>query len=125
MRPHPHRAKWKHGYLWVTFALFLISLGGHWLFGWFVHVNDAHEHGQPVEALPYAWKTLREMMENWQSEFLQLIWQVAGLALLWSVGSPSSKEGDERREAKLDYILENMEGGPAIRRSLDKKFPKE
>ena len=42
--------------------------------------------------------TFRDIMENWQSEFLQLIWQVAaaGLSILWYVGSPQSKEGDER-----------------------------
>jgi hypothetical protein len=44
-------------------------------------------------------------LENWQSEFLQLLWQVAGLALLLHVGSPQSKEGDDRIEAKVDAIL--------------------
>lgn len=47
----------------------------------------------------------RDALENWQSEFLQLVWQVAGLALLLHVGSPQSKEGDDRMEAKLDAIL--------------------
>nr|WP_206022424.1 DUF6766 family protein [Pseudoflavitalea sp. G-6-1-2] len=36
---------------------------------------------------------MRDTMENWQSEFLQLIWQVAGLAFLLFLGSPQSKEG--------------------------------
>jgi hypothetical protein len=40
-----------------------------------------------------------------QSEFLQLLWQVAGLAILLHVGSPQSKEGDDRIEAKIDAIL--------------------
>jgi hypothetical protein len=30
---------------------------------------------------------------------------VAGLALLYAVGSPQSREGDERKEKKLDLIL--------------------
>ena len=47
----------------------------------------------------------RDTLENWQSEFLQLMWQVAGLALLLHVGSPQSKEGDDRMEAKIDAIL--------------------
>ena len=47
----------------------------------------------------------RDTLENRQSEFLQLLWQVAGLALLLHVGSPQSKEGDDRMEAKLDAIL--------------------
>jgi hypothetical protein len=39
-------------------------------------------------------------MENWQSEFLQLIWQVAGLSFLWYVGSPQSREEHDRQEEK-------------------------
>ena len=35
-------------------------------------------------------------LENWQSEFLQLCWQAAGLALLLFRGSSQSKESDER-----------------------------
>jgi hypothetical protein len=46
-----------------------------------------------------------DTLENWQSEFLQLLWQVGGLALLLHVGSPQSKEGDDRMEAKIDAIL--------------------
>lgn len=43
--------------------------------------------------------------ENWQSEFLQLIWQAAGLALFYYWGSSQSRESDERIEAKLDALL--------------------
>jgi hypothetical protein len=43
-------------------------------------------------------------LENWQSEFLLLIWQVAGLAFLLHVGSLQSKEGDDGW-AKIDAIL--------------------
>jgi hypothetical protein len=45
----------------------------------------------------------RDTLENWQPEFLQLLWQV-GLALFLYVGSPQSKEGDDRKGAKLDEI---------------------
>ncbi len=48
-------------------------------------------------------------MENGQSEFLQLIWQVAGLSILWYVGSPKSKEGDERKEEKMDMIIKMLD----------------
>jgi len=48
---------------------------------------------------------MRDTFENWQSEFLQLIWQVVGLAYFLYVGSPSSKENDDRAEAKLDALI--------------------
>ena len=53
----------------------------------------------------YTIEMLRDTLENWQSEFLQLMWQVAGLAFLLHIGSPQSKEGDDRKEAKIDAIL--------------------
>jgi hypothetical protein len=43
---------------------------------------------------------------TWQSEFLQMVWQAVGLALLFLWGSSQSMEGDERIEAKLDRLLE-------------------
>ncbi|WP_225040515.1 DUF6766 family protein (plasmid) [Rhizobium sp. T1470] len=49
----------------------------------------------------------RDTFENWQSEFLQLMWQVMGLAYFLYVGSPSSKENDDRLEAKIDELLKN------------------
>jgi hypothetical protein len=52
----------------------------------------------------YTIQMMRDTLENWQSEFLQLLWQVAGLAMLLHVGSPQSKEGDDRMEAKIDAI---------------------
>ena len=67
---------------------------------------------------------LRDTFENWQSEFLQLIWQVAGLALLLHVGSPQSKEGEDRMEAKLDEILKRVapSDGEAIIDELDEAY---
>jgi hypothetical protein len=97
---------WKrYGFVWVTAALFVITLSGHWIFGWFAYVNEQRAHQQPVQVGEYTVQIMRDTLENWQSEFLQLIWQVVGLALLLHVGSPQSKEGDDRMEAKIDAIL--------------------
>jgi hypothetical protein len=48
-------------------------------------------------------------MENWQSEFIQLMWQTAGLSFLLYVGLPQSKENEQRLEKKLDVILHKIE----------------
>jgi hypothetical protein len=94
-----------YGYAWVTAGFFIISIIGHWLFGWFAYVNEQRAHNQPIEISEYTVQMGRDTLENWQSEFLQLLWQVGGLALLLHIGSPQSKEGDDRHEAKLDAIL--------------------
>ena len=95
----------RYSFVWVTGGFFVISLIGHWLFGWFAYVNEQHDKGLPPTVGAYIVEMSRDTFENWQSEFLQLIWQVAGLALLLHVGSPQSKEGDDRMEAKIDAIL--------------------
>jgi hypothetical protein len=95
----------RYGFAWVTGGFFLVSLIGHWLFGWFAYVNEQGDLGRPAIVADYVVEMSRDTLENWQSEFLQLIWQVAGLALLLHVGSPQSKEGDDRMEAKIDAIL--------------------
>jgi hypothetical protein len=97
---------WKrYGYGWVTLGFFLFSLAGHWLFGWFAYVNEQQAHNQPVQTSEFVIQLTRDTLENWQSEFLQLLWQIGGLAILLYVGSPQSKEGDDRMEAKIDAIL--------------------
>jgi hypothetical protein len=69
-----HTITKKYGYPWVTLILFSGSIMGHWYYG-FQTENTLEEN-------------LRDTFENWQSEFLQLIWQVAGLTYLWYIGSP-------------------------------------
>jgi hypothetical protein len=113
----------KYGYIWVTAVLFLGSFIGHWIFAWHAFVEEQREHGQPVEVSSYLVQVSRDTLENWQSEFLQLMWQVAGLALLLYVGSPQSKENDERVEEKLDLVLKavSKDGEKEIQK-LDKKY---
>ena len=115
---------WKaYGYAWVTLGFFLISLIGHWLFGWFAYVNEQQTHSAPVQISDYLIQMSRDTLENWQSEFLQLMWQVGGLAFLLYVGSPQSREGDERKEAKLDAILEAVDkDGKKTVAELDRKY---
>lgn len=124
LRKHTRHAKW--GYLWVTLAFFVLSFAGHWILGWFAFVKTQTANGQAVDISQYLIEAGRDTLENWQSEFLQLIWQVAGLAILWCVGSPQSKEGDERKEAKLDYLINKIDpkDGPRTIRALEEEFPK-
>lgn len=116
----------KYGFFWVTLVLFLSSLIGHWVFAWFAFSNEQAALHQPVQVSEYLVEVLRDTLENWQSEFLQLIWQVAGLAILLYVGSPQSREGDERKEEKLDRILQAVDAQNASRiiSELDSRYPR-
>jgi hypothetical protein len=81
-------------------------------------------HGKEPRLADYLLEVGRDTLENWQSEFLQLIWQVAGLAMLLNVGSPQSREEDDRMEEKLDAILRAVSPDQADRiiAELDDRF---
>jgi hypothetical protein len=113
------------GFAWVTLGFFLFSLVGHWLFGWWAFVNEQTAHGEEIKVGEYVVEMMRDTLENWQSEFLQLIWQVIGLTYLLYVGSPQSKEEDDRLEDKLDAILKKVDpsGAERLIRELDAKYP--
>jgi hypothetical protein len=115
----------KFGFAWVTIGFLVISIIGHWLFGWFAYVDEQQVHQAPVEAGGYVIEMLRDTFENWQSEFLQLLWQVVGLTILLYVGSPQSKESEDRSEAKLDAILRKVdpEGADKTLAAISRKYP--
>ena len=116
----------RYGFLWVTLILFLGSVIGHWIFGWSAYVDEQQAHNQPIVTNEFVVEMMRDTFENWQSEFLQLIWQVAGLAFLMYLGSPQSKECDERKEEKIDEILRLLdpENGQKMIKKLDSKYPR-
>lgn len=103
----------RYGYAWLTLGFFLVSFGLHWWFGYQSSLDEARSHGETLEASAYLHEMLRDTFENWQSEFLQLLWQVVGLAYFLYIGSPSSKENDDRLEAKMDALIRIVGGDKA------------
>jgi hypothetical protein len=115
----------RYSFAWVTLILFAVSLVGHWAFGWYEYVDQQQSHGQPIEISQYFVLMGRGTLENWQSEFLQLVWQVVGLTYFLYAGSPQSKEGNDRLEEKVDALLKKLDPGQAegLIRRLDAKYP--
>lgn len=110
----------KYSYAWLTLVFFLVSFGLHWYFGWQAFIEESREHGQQPEVSSYLVEMSRDTFENWQSEFLQLLWQVVGLAYFLYLGSPSSKENDDRLEAKIDELLKLQAGDEQGQKLIDK-----
>ena len=112
-----------YAYAWITLGFFLGSLILHWWFGWGAFVDEAAERGQSPEFGQYVVQMSRDTFENWQSEFLQLLWQVVGLAYFLYLGSPTSHENDDRLEAKVDALLQfHGKEGREIVVKLDEHF---
>ncbi|MFI6820265.1 DUF6766 family protein [Micromonospora sp. NPDC050187] len=105
--PPFRKPRWPRAYAFalVTGALFVFSWIGQFLFQMTVAGNEARQHGESFAWGDFLPQFLASTFENWQSEFLQLIWQAAGLALFYYWGSSQSRESDERIEAKLDALL--------------------
>jgi hypothetical protein len=114
----------RYAYGWITLAFFLVSLLLHWYFGWQDFLNEAQAHGEAPQFSDFSNEMLRETFENWQSEFLQLLWQVLGLAYFLYLGSPASKENDDRMEAKVDALMRMIGGEKAqdVIARLDKHY---
>ncbi|HYI42938.1 MAG TPA: DUF6766 family protein [Sphingomicrobium sp.] len=117
----------RYAYGWLTLTFFLGSLILHWYFGWQTFVEEQQAHGQPAQFSAYSNEMFRDTFENWQSEFLQLLWQVLGLAYFLYIGSPASKENDDRAELKLDAILRAVGGekADALIAQIDKEFERD
>lgn len=114
----------KYSYAWLTVAFFAVSLVLHWYFGWRAFVAEEAQHGQAPEVSAFAIEMARDTFENWQSEFLQLLWQVVGLAYFLYLGSPASKENDDRLEAKIDELIRLQAGadGEELIERLDREY---
>jgi hypothetical protein len=112
------------GSLW---RCFYFPWRGHWILGWFAYMDERNNHGLEADTIGYVTEMSRDTFENWQSEFLQLLWQVGGLAFFLYVGSPQSKEGDDRKEAKLDAILRRLApaDAAAIIQEIDAKYQRQ
>jgi hypothetical protein len=89
----------------ITVALFLLAWIGQFIAQMIEVANDAEEHGQVFTWAEFIPQFLSATFENWQSEFLQLVWQAVGLSMLFYWGSSQSREGDDRLEAKVDALL--------------------
>jgi hypothetical protein len=114
----------KYSYFWLTLVLFVGSLMGHWTFAWYAYVREQTAHQQPINISDYVIETARDTFGNWQSEFRQSIWQVGGLAFFLFISSPQSKEGDDRREEKLDIILSKLDPNQYEQIGRSRKYPK-
>lgn len=107
VRPLSRKPRFTKAYSFalVTGALFVFAWVGQFVAQYFAFRNEEREHGEQFEWAQFLPEFFTSTLENWQSEALQLVWQVVGLAIFYFWGSSQSRESDERIEAKLDALL--------------------
>lgn len=116
----------KRGYLYVTIMFFAVAWLIHGITAFNQFVSEQNEHGQPVTMNLFWNEFIRQTMENWQSEFLQLSWQIGGLMILFAVASPQDRIGEERKEKILEKLLElemSKEDYHQFIKNLKEKYP--
>lgn len=115
----------RHGFLWVMLPIFIVSISIHWVTAWYTFEEEQRQHNQPLNFNAYLNEATRQTFENIQSEALQLILQVALLASFWYVGSTQSKEGNARIEAKINWLMEQLNSIEAekIKKEFAERFP--
>ena len=116
----------KRGYLYVTIIFFAVSWLIHGITAFNQFVDEQNQHNQPISMNIFWNEFIRQTTENWQSEFLQLSWQIGGLMILFAVASPQDRIGDQRKEKILEKILEigmDKKEYDQYMKSLEEKYP--
>ncbi len=75
---------------------------------WQTFTDEQREHGEQVKAGDFFSEFAQSTLENWQSEFLQLFSFVVLAAMFIQKGSAESKDSDEKMEASLRRIEEQL-----------------
>jgi hypothetical protein len=102
----PLRTAWhNNGLSIVLAALFVLTMTGQIVFGWFAYNADQRDHGEAVVSLTAYLRTGHfgeATFENFESEFLQMAFYVLLTAVLYQRGSSESKRPDTIELVDLD-----------------------
>ena len=94
-----------HGLSITLAALFLVSMGGQTLTGWYVFNEEQREHQQEEVGLAEYLRSghfVEATAENWESEFLQMAAYVLLTVFLFQRGSAESKKPGEAEPVDRD-----------------------
>ena len=105
--------RWLHDHMLtvVLLALFFVSWVGQLYFQYRQEVHEALTHGQAAPSFSSTefWVTfLSSVMENWQSEFLQLATMVILTAYVIHRDSPQSRDGSDELAADIKAIRDKL-----------------
>ncbi|WBQ03511.1 DUF6766 family protein [Kribbella sp. CA-293567] len=106
-RPESHARRW--GAVYVLAVLFL----GSWIGQFFTQLSefrgDQEEHGQAFLWADYLSNFFASTFENWQSEWLQLVFQAILLLGAKHIIFRVDAEDMERLEAKVDKLTAQLD----------------
>jgi integral membrane sensor domain MASE1 len=98
-----------YGLSLVLLGLFLVAWIGQFVAQWVEFANEAHQQGESFQFwdfMPVFWAAT---LENWQSEFLQLLTFVVLTAYLIHKGSNESKDSQDEMKKQLDRMERRLQ----------------
>jgi len=105
----PGRSLWREfGLSLALMILFFATWVAQLIAQWQTFTDEQLEHGQDPQVGDFVSEFAQSTLENWQSEFLQLFTFVTLAALYIHKGSGESKDGDEKLEASLRRIEQQL-----------------
>jgi hypothetical protein len=103
------RSVWREFSLGLALMLlFFATWVAHGISEWQTYTDEQRALGQSTKAGDFVSEFSKSTLENWQSEFLQLFAFVSLAALYMHKGSAESKDGEERVEASLRRIEQQL-----------------
>jgi hypothetical protein len=103
------RSIWREfGLSIALMLLFFITWFGQGIAQWQHYTDEQSQQGLPTSIGDFVSDFGASTLENWQSEFLQLFAFVTLAALYIHKGSAESKDGEEKIEASLRRIEEEL-----------------
>jgi uncharacterized membrane protein YhaH (DUF805 family) len=110
----PSRANALHDYglSIVLSVLFVVTLVGAAISGWFEYASQQAAHGQPATIggedgyLPVL---LEQVFQNWQSEVLALALLIVLATVLIHRGSPESKDGHAEKARRIAEVEQRID----------------
>ncbi len=85
-------------------AMFLVSWVGQYYFQWQHFVSEQAQHGQVAEVGEFMSDFWSSTLENWQSEFLQLLTFVVLTTYLIHKGSHESRDSQDKMQQDIKEI---------------------
>ena len=73
----------RYGFLWVTAIVILGGILANGILGWVEYVTRQQMQGQAPALAAYARDAFGSLVQNWQSEFMFVAWQIAGLGIVY------------------------------------------
>lgn len=93
----------------ILLLLFAVSLAGQAFFNWREYATERQLNQQTLSPSEYFDSFMGNVLENWQSDFLQLVAFIILATYFIHKGSPQSRDGDDQTRSMIRDIQHRLD----------------